>query len=181
METRLNYSPSDCFETFPFPDDIAGLEEIGERYYVQRQAIMQARQEGLTKTYNRFHHPQDVLYDIEELRALHVQMDQAVAAAYGWSDLALEHGFHQTRQGLRYTISEAARREVLARLLRLNHERHAAEVAADIADERGRPVKKRPHPVTPSPARRGGTNGGAGGVAESRAEYAMRRIFDEKE
>ena len=38
-----------------------------------------------------------------------------------------EGGFHQTKQGLRYTISEPARREVLARLLKLNHERYAEE------------------------------------------------------
>ncbi len=46
---------------------------------------------------------------------------------YGWEDLDLRHGFHVTKQGLRYTISEAARREVLGRLLKLNHERYAEE------------------------------------------------------
>ena len=55
-------------------------------------------------------------------------MDNAVAAAYGWTDLDLGHGFHMTKQGVRYPISEAARREVLARLLKLNHERYAEEV-----------------------------------------------------
>ena len=57
-------------------------------------------------------------------RQLHHEINQAVAHAYGWDDLELEHGFHETKQGLRYTISEAARREVLDRLLLLNHERH---------------------------------------------------------
>ena len=33
-------------------------------------------------------------------------MDQAVAAAYGWNDLDLGHGFHETKQGVRYTFSE---------------------------------------------------------------------------
>ena len=51
----------------------------------------------------------------------------AVAAAYGWSDLDLGHGFHEAKQGVRYTIIEPARREVLARLLKLNHERYAEE------------------------------------------------------
>ena len=58
---------------------------------------------------------------------MHVEMDIQVAAAYGWDDLALEHGYHETAQGLRFTISEAARREVLTRLLKLNHERFAEE------------------------------------------------------
>ena len=33
----------------------------------------------------------------------------------------LGHGFHDTKQGVRFTISEPARREVLQRLLKLNH------------------------------------------------------------
>lgn len=132
LETRLNYSPTDCFETFPFPLVIDQLETIGEAYYTHRRQIMLTRQEGLTATYNRFHDPNESAADIARLRALHVEMDHAVAAAYGWADLDLGHGFHATAQGLRYTISEAARREVLARLLALNHARYAAEVAAGL-------------------------------------------------
>ena len=55
-------------------------------------------------------------------------MDNAVAAAYGWTDLDLGYGYHETKQGVRYTISEPARREVPRRLLKLNHERYAEEV-----------------------------------------------------
>ncbi len=90
---------------------------------------MLTRQEGLTATYNRFHDPAETAEDIAHLRRLHVEMDNAVAAAYGWQDLPLGHGFHETAQGLRYTISEAARREVLTRLLQLNHQRYAEEQA----------------------------------------------------
>jgi hypothetical protein len=74
--------------------------------------------------------------DIQKLRELHVEMDHAVAAAYGWTDLHLSHGFHHTKQGLRYTISEAARREVLARLLKLNHERYAEEVRQGLHEKK---------------------------------------------
>ena len=63
-------------------------------------------------------------------------MDHAVAAAYGWTDLGLGHGFHQTKQGIRYTISEAARPKVLDLLLALNHERYAAEQTAAAAAPR---------------------------------------------
>jgi hypothetical protein len=102
---------------------------FGERYYAYRKNVMAFRREGLTATYNRFHNPQEAAEDIRKLRALHVEMDNFVAAAYGWTDLDLGHGFHQTKQGIRYTISEPARREVLDRLLALNHARHAAEGA----------------------------------------------------
>lgn len=148
LETRPQYTPSDCFETFPFPDSTAELEGIGERYYSHRQSIMQSRREGLTQTYNRFHDPKEAAADIAELRALHVEMDRAVAAAYGWSDLDLGHGFHQTKQGLRYTISEPARREVLDRLLELNHERYRQE-EAERATEAARSGKGRKRKLDP--------------------------------
>jgi hypothetical protein len=141
MKGDLRYTPSDCFETFPFPEKMDDLDSIGERYYAHRQSIMQARQEGLTKTYNRFHNPEEHAPDIVALRALHKEMDEAVARAYGWDDLVLAHGFHETKQGLRYTISEEARREVLDRLLLLNHQRHEEEVRAGLF-EKGAKGKK---------------------------------------
>ena len=99
---------------------------------------MRARQEGLTKTYNRFHNPKESADDIQRLRELHVEMDRAVAHAYGWVDLDLGHGFHETKQGIRFTICEAARREVLDRLLALNHERYAEEVEQGLHDKKTR-------------------------------------------
>jgi hypothetical protein len=129
------YTPSNCFETFPFPLSTSNLEDIGKKYYTHRQSIMLSRQEGLTKTYNRFHNPDETAADIQQLRSLHVEMDNAVAAAYGWQDIDLGHDFHETKQGLRYTISETARREVLDRLLLLNHERYAEEVAQGLHDK----------------------------------------------
>ncbi len=123
-----NYSTSEAFDTFPMPPMRQALRTIGEAYHEHRRQIMLDRWEGLTATYNRFHNPDETAEDIAHLRALHVEMDQAVAAVYGWADLDLGHGFHETAQGVRFTISESARREVLTRLLRLNHERYAEEV-----------------------------------------------------
>jgi len=136
LKMDLNYSPSDCFETFPFPEDLAVLESPGSAYHDYRSQIMLARQEGLTATYNRFHNPKEKASDIARLRELHVEMDNAVAAAYGWGDLDLGHGFHETPQGIRFTISEEARREVLARLLRLNHERYEEEVRQGLHEKK---------------------------------------------
>src|SRR5262249_43985597 len=136
MRTDIRYAPSDLFETYPFPNGMlesqetynARLEACGGEYHEDRRQVMRIRQEGLTKTYNRFHGPGATAADIQKLRELHVEMDKAVAAAYCWDDLDLGHGFHEPKQGVRFTINEAARREVLARLLRLNHERYAEEV-----------------------------------------------------
>jgi hypothetical protein len=131
----LRYTPSKCFDTFPFPRNLQVLTEISELYNSHRQSIMLSGQEGLTQTYNRFHDPDETAVDIVRLRKLHKEMDEAVALAYGWDDLELEHGFHETKQGLRYTISEEARREVLGRLLKLNHERYAEEEALGLHEK----------------------------------------------
>ena len=100
MKDDLRYTPSDCFETFPFPaallDSTANdpahestcqnLEAIGERYHQFRSELMVSNNEGLTSTYNRFHDPAETSPSLLELRDLHTEMDQAVLLAYGWSD-----------------------------------------------------------------------------------------------
>ena len=132
------YTPSDCFRTFPFPTNpiCLALEEAGEAYHDHRAALMVARNEGMTKTYNRFHDPNDTDDDIQRLRELHAAMDRAVLEAYGWRDLAAraEPRFldetsedDHTYQGRLFWPS-GFRDEVLARLLALNAARHAEEV-----------------------------------------------------
>jgi hypothetical protein len=146
LETRLRYSPSDCFETFPFPSaPPQDLGEIGNRYTRFRRQVMDTRQEGLTTTYNRFHDPSDESSDMKQLRTLLMEMDQAVANAYGWTDLDLAHGFYETKQGERFTVSEPARRAILDRLLELNHQRHAEEVETRPATT---PRRARPKKIT---------------------------------
>lgn len=135
LETRLNYSPSDAFETLVAPGPIGDdspLARIANSYYKSRAVLLTARGIGLTDFYNRFHDPNDGDPRVTELRDLHRQMDRAVAEAYGWTDLDLEHGFHEApylpaNDRVRFTISESARREVLSRLSALNRERYAEE------------------------------------------------------
>jgi hypothetical protein len=143
MRTDLRYSGSDAFETFPFPQSTPTLENIGNRYYTYRQSLMQTRQQGLTQTYNCFHNSDETDADIQQLRQLHVEMDNAVASAYGWDDLDLNHGFSETKQGVRFTIDEKARREVLDRLLLLNFERYEEEIRQGLHDKKGRKVTKK--------------------------------------
>jgi IS1 family transposase len=63
LETRLRYSPTDCFETFAFPKGLweeadGGLAEIGERYHEHRRQMMHRLWLGLTDVYNLFHSEQ---------------------------------------------------------------------------------------------------------------------------
>lgn len=132
LETRLKYSPGNAFETFPFPEGLEPLASIGEQYESARSAFASADALSITGLYNRFHNSNDHEARLDEFRGLHRQMDRAVADAYGWADLDLGHGFHQvshlpSNDCVRFTLSEAARRDVLSRLSALNRERYAEE------------------------------------------------------
>lgn len=155
LETRLRYIPTDGFETFPFPKTTEGLAAIGERYHSHRATVMRERLEGVTRCYNRFHDPADPSEDLARLRELHVELDYAVAAAYGWTDLDLGHGFHETDQGVRFTLSPSARREVLDRLLELNHQRYAEEVAQGLHEKKKPRASRKPRRKSPSAAQAG--------------------------
>jgi hypothetical protein len=157
LRTDIRYTPTDCFDTFPFPpaeyeraasgeQRVVGAQRavpwrsedlpepfqraarIGADYHERRSQIMLARNLGLTKTYNLFHDPACTDADIVRLRELHAEMDRAILACYGWEDLNPGHDFYQNDRGqTRYTLSPEARREVLARLVELNLEMAARE------------------------------------------------------
>jgi len=172
LETRLRYSPRDCFETFPFPADSSALEAIGETYHEHRRQLMLKMQLGLTKTYNLFHTPDLTPAIVEKaskqgpeiaagaynniltLRDLHRQMDEAVLTAYGWREDAekwgpainLRHDFYEVdylpeNDRTRYTIHPDARKEILKRLLLLNHERYEQEVKQGLHDKKTKTKK----------------------------------------
>ena len=137
LEDRLRYTPSDCFETFPFPDGWSthpNLERAGTDYYRYRANLMFRHNEGLTKTYNRFHDPEETDPEIARLRDLHTAMDRAVLNAYGWTDTPTdceflldyaidEEDWGTRKKPYRYRWPDDVRDEVLARLLELNAER----------------------------------------------------------
>lgn len=124
----LRYSASDAFQTFVHPQRDERIEVAAAALDRYRADQMRSLQLGLTGLYNRVHDHADRGDSIVRLRELHVALDYAVAAAYGWSDLDVGHGFHETKLGRRFTFAPAARQEVLDRLLELNHERYAEEV-----------------------------------------------------
>lgn len=96
---------------------------------------MIARNEGLTKIYNRFHSLSERAADIQRLRDLHHDLDLAVLRAYGWDDLAAraapefltEEAEPDHRYQGRLFWPAPFRDEVLARLLDLNRTRAAEE------------------------------------------------------
>lgn len=135
LESRVNYSPSDVFTTFPRPEPSDRLAEIGKALDTERREIMLRRDLGLTKLYNLVNDPgiaDAVDRDVARMREIHVALDQAVMDAYGWGDVPLGHGFHTYRQMERWTVCPAARVEILDRLLEENHRRAAAQGEAPL-------------------------------------------------
>lgn len=124
LETRLRYTPSDVFETFPRPQNTDALAAIGKTLDEERREIMLRRQLGLTKLYNLVNDP-DISdssdADVARLREIHRHLDKTVMAAYGWSDVRLNHGFYEYRKMIRWTVCPEARIEILDRLLEENH------------------------------------------------------------
>ncbi|WP_130796424.1 Eco57I restriction-modification methylase domain-containing protein [Streptomyces otsuchiensis] len=130
MRIDPTYTPSTIFETFPRLGGNQQLAEIGELLDTDRREIMLRRDLGLTKLYNLVNDPAITDApdpDVARLRQIHVELDHAVMAAYGWDDVPLEHGFHTYRQMQRWTVSPAARVEILDRLLEENHRRAALQ------------------------------------------------------
>ena len=112
LKEDLQYTPSRCFETFPFPrrwESMEAIEARGREYYEYRMRLLLQRQEGLTATYNRFHDRDEVDPETNRLRELHAAMDRAVLDGYGWADIPStcdflgEHGFQLARLRLRPT------------------------------------------------------------------------------
>ena len=144
MKDDMRYTPSDCFETFPFPkgyDAYADLEAAGKAYYEFRADLMVRNNEGLTKTYNRFHNPNEDSADVQRLRELHAEMDRAALDAYGWQDLQPvceffpefdddeeeDEGGRPKKKKYRYRWPDEVHDDVLARLLNLNRQRALEE------------------------------------------------------
>ena len=190
MKNDQRYTPSDCFENFPFPKNLGdnlkfNLNSYGETYHDYRKQLMSKLQLGLTKTYNAFHgrrilntgltfqvlkeldrktieekyskevwnlwnHLQktpgacsieEAVKGIMKLRRLHVEMDNAVLDTYNWKDIDLKHDFYEVdylpeKDRIRFTIHPDARKEVLKRLLELNHKIHEEEVKAGLWDKK---------------------------------------------
>ncbi|MFD9946738.1 Eco57I restriction-modification methylase domain-containing protein [Nonomuraea sp. NPDC059023] len=135
MKADQRYIPSDCFETFPIPELTQEMRDLGDRLDRERRDLMLSRQAGLTATYNLVNDPNNTDTDIENLRAIHRAIDEATLRAYGWDDLIgqLDHGHHLIAgREMRYTVGPAVQRELVDRLLELNHARYAEEVATGL-------------------------------------------------
>lgn len=135
MKRDIRYTTTDCIDTFPLPAEFRDLALFGNELNKLRSNICQSRNLGLTALYNLLHNSIDGNEDsINNLRLMVRDIDTTLINLYGWNDIQLRHDFYELdylpeNDRVRYTIHPEARKEVLKRLLLLNHERFEEEVA----------------------------------------------------
>lgn len=156
MGKGLRYSITDLFETFVLPDKLSGMSQLGRELDELRSAACRARGIGLTEL-SPLVHSEDSARDLHSIRSVLEEIDRELFNAYGWSDLDPSLTLQDTDLGRRLTLPIAMRSEVVDRLLKLNHERHAAEVAVGLHDTRKRrPLRAKAQPAGDGPTLFGG-------------------------
>ncbi|MBK7015727.1 MAG: class I SAM-dependent DNA methyltransferase [Sulfuritalea sp.] len=138
LEDRPVYNKSRCFDTFPFPAATpaqqARIADLAEQIDAHRKRVLAAHDElTLTGLYNVLEKlrvgagmtaKEKLIHEkglVAVLKSLHDELDAAVLAAYGWSDLAAA-GWHDP----------STDEQILERLVALNAERVAEEAAGTI-------------------------------------------------
>ncbi|MFE1587521.1 Eco57I restriction-modification methylase domain-containing protein [Streptomyces sp. NPDC058737] len=169
LKGDLRFTPSDAVRPLVTPVLTDRLREAGARLHSHRGSVMQQDRMGLTEIYNLVHDPECQDPGIRELRRIHEEVDRAAFAAYGWRDLLdgsgctppvdpthesfpLDHGFHETEQGTRYTIGLLARTEIIDRLRQLNHQAYADEVHLGLHKGVTEKKAREKHPDLPPPS-----------------------------
>ncbi|MFF7247591.1 Eco57I restriction-modification methylase domain-containing protein [Embleya sp. NPDC008237] len=148
MKSDPRYTPSAGFDTFAQPDLTFRIRTAGKELYTQRRSIQLARtpQLGMTDLYHEVHNPANRDSDIQRLREIHVEIDEAVAESYlahalavqfGWTPLDLNYEFHETTHGLRWTVDPDVQIEMNDRLLELNHALYNDEVRRGLHNKKG--------------------------------------------
>ena len=94
MKNDPRYTPSSCFQTFPFPisnpTSDQQMEDLGRTLYTVRSNYMKKHHIGMTETWNRLMKENNEYYhskDIKNIRQIRYDMDKSVLQAYGWDDL----------------------------------------------------------------------------------------------
>ncbi|MBL8264059.1 MAG: ATP phosphoribosyltransferase regulatory subunit [Xanthomonadaceae bacterium] len=122
------YNPSD-YLTFPHPRDGDGIDRAAEIFDSKRRAAMRKHAYGIGALMDRIHDRTNSDVDILDLRAALKNLDLQLLRAYGWNDLSIEYEFREVGRGRRLGLETGLAREVLSRLLELNHQIYDEEFA----------------------------------------------------
>lgn len=162
----LTYNPTLNLETFPFPSDPSVLESAGHHFYRGRQTLMERATLSLNELAEATSDNGRSDDFAIEARALQQELLTQVLAAYGWQDISPQLSFYEILGAVRYTLSPEDRAVIVHRLMKLNHERYAEEVAAGLHDKKSKKAS-----ATPGSTSNRGRKPNANTVAEPRATY----------
>ena len=119
LETRLTYTPTDCFTTFPFCQITDELREVGKKYHHLRERCKSLYFEGLTGIYNKFHDSRNIDPELLKFRDVSFEMEKLVRSLYGFSQ-DFELNYFMGNDGERLGYSEAEKKTIILGLLELN-------------------------------------------------------------
>lgn len=122
------YNPSDYLR-FPKPSGESGIEGAAAAFDSARRAIMLKNSYGIGSLMNRFHDRANFDLEILGLRDALKDLDAQVLRSYNWNDLSVEYEFREVGKGQRLGFKAELAKEVLSRLLELNHRQYEEEVA----------------------------------------------------
>ena len=102
LATILRYSPSDCFATFSFPQNLSDemkteLERLGEEYHEFRRKLMLKMKLGLTKTYNQFHNADLREFSNDDIKTISTLKTNVFQKQYGKETVNLWMHLNKTK------------------------------------------------------------------------------------
>jgi len=144
---KMQLGLTKTYNTFHAQEITANLNGLDNLLGLEKKAIEKKYGKEVWNLWNHLQKHTDVctleeaVADIIHLRDLHVRIDETVLEAYGWTDVSLRHDFYEVdylpeNDRVRYTIHPDARKEILKRLLELNHKIHVEEVEAGLWEKK---------------------------------------------
>lgn len=135
LGATLSLSITESIAKYPTPNDL--VPQIGidaaRRFNDVAITFSAERRCGLTDVMNAVHRRDETDSHMMNLRALLVTVDQAVTAAYGWTDIDITYDFQKLPGGpangpWRWSLNAKTAAELLRRLIEANRKRHAEEI-----------------------------------------------------
>jgi len=130
LEGRLRLSISESIAKFPLPESLVDTSGVRSAREFNDGAVEWCRRNGvgMTDVMNAIHDPQNTDPEVISFRAGMQNIDAAVVAAYGWTDVDMASLFQEqespvSKDRWRFQVSADARADVAHRLADLNRQR----------------------------------------------------------
>lgn len=146
LSTTLRYGAKTCFNNFPFLNIETFNTSYINVYDTMRTEYMHTNSIGLTDFCNRLHDKNNEEPFFNEFKKILIDLDNEVVKLYSLTSIKLRHDFYEVdylpeNDRVRFTIHPDAKKEVLKRLLELNHKIHEEEVKNGLWEKKAKGKK----------------------------------------